>query len=181
MKGIVFTEFLDMVEGKFGYEVVDQIIEQSNLESNGIYTAVGTYPHSEVVSLLMNLSETVKLDPGILLKEFGKYLFDTFLKSYPQFFQVVDNSFAFLHSIDKHIHVEVLKLYPDATLPKFVSEEFDDGTMIMTYISERKMAPLALGLIEKSIDHYGEKCSIESENIKADGSEVKFVIKRLES
>lgn len=179
MKGIVFTEFLDMVEQKFGYEIVDQIIEDSNLQSNGIYTAVGTYPHSEVVSLLMNLSDRVKLDPGLLLKEFGKYLFDTFLASYPQFFSAVDNSFAFLHSIDNHIHVEVLKLYPDATLPKFLSHETEDGSMIMTYKSERKMAALAEGLIEKSIAHYGENCSIDTENLKEDGSEVRFTIKRL--
>ncbi len=179
MKGIVFTEFLDMVEKKFGYEVVDQIIEDSDLESKGIYTAVGTYPHSEVVNLLMNLSDRVKLDPTLLLKEFGKYLFDTFLASYPQFFNSVDNAFAFLHSIDRHIHVEVLKLYPDATLPKFESEETEDGTMIMTYKSPRKMAALAEGLIEKSIQYYKEECTIQSENQVEDGSEVKFTIKRI--
>ncbi len=179
MKGIVFTEFLDMVEAKFGYEVVDQIISESNLESDGIYTSIGTYPHSEVVSLLMNLSSEVKIDPAILLKEFGKYLFDAFLSSYPQFFTAVDNSFAFLHSIDNHIHVEVLKLYPDATLPSFQSEEIEDGTMIMTYKSERKMAGLAEGLIERSILHYDEKCSIQSEKMNEEGSEVKFTIKRI--
>jgi len=178
MKGIVFTEFLEMVEGKFGYEVVDHIIEESKLESNGIYTSIGTYPHSEIVQLLMNLSDKVELDPGLLLKEFGKYLFDTFLASYPQFFSAVDNAFAFLHSIDNHIHVEVLKLYPDATLPKFYSFENEQGAMIMTYNSERKMAALAEGLIEKSIEYYKEDCTIVSENIKDDGSEVKFTITR---
>ena len=54
MKGIVFTEFLDMVEERFGYEVVDQIISESKLSTDGIYTSVGTYPHSEIVKLLMN-------------------------------------------------------------------------------------------------------------------------------
>lgn len=178
MKGIVFTEFLDMVESQFGYEVVDHILTESKLESNGIYTAVGTYPHSEIVQLLMNLSDKVGVDPALLLKAFGKYLFDTFLKGYPQFFSAVDNAFDFLHSIDKHIHVEVLKLYPDATLPKFESHQVDDQTMVMTYSSERKMAALAEGLIEKSIVHYNEECEINVENIVADGSKVKFTIER---
>lgn len=179
MKGIVFTEFLEMVEKTFGYEIVDQIIEESNLESNGIYTAVGTYPHSEIVNLLVNLSEKVKIDPTVLLKEFGKYLFDTFLSSYPQFFSSVDNAFEFLHSIDNHIHVEVLKLYPDAMLPKFLSEETEEGTIVMTYLSDRKMAALAEGLIEKSVHHYKESCSISTEFLKKDGSEVRFTIKRI--
>ena len=33
MKGIVFTEFLDLVEERFGLEMVDVIISQSKLES----------------------------------------------------------------------------------------------------------------------------------------------------
>jgi len=170
-----------MVEKQFGYEVVDHILSESTLESNGIYTSVGTYPHSEIVQLLMNLSDKVSTDPVLLLKAFGKYLFDTFLAGYPHFFSAVDNAFDFLHSIDNHIHVEVLKLYPDATLPKFISEEIDDGTMIMTYKSERKMAALAEGLIEKAITHYKEDCTITSDNIVADGSEVKFTIVRAKS
>ena len=32
MKGIVFTEFLELVEEKFGLEVVDEIIEKYDLE-----------------------------------------------------------------------------------------------------------------------------------------------------
>jgi len=178
MKGIVFTEFLDLVEEKFGYETVDQIITDSNLESKGIYTAVGTYPHSEIVSLLTNLSDKVKIAPEVLLKEFGKYLFDTFLKTYPQFFDQADGAFQFLHSIDKHIHVEVLKLYPDAALPKFESEE-KDGVMTLIYKSERKMSGLAEGLIEKSIIHYKENCTIERKDIEADGSVVEFTVKKV--
>ena len=57
MKGIVFTEFLELVEDKFGLEMVDSIIANSNLESNGVYTAVGTYSFSEMLQLLQNLSD----------------------------------------------------------------------------------------------------------------------------
>ncbi len=167
-----------MVEERFGYEVVDQIISASTLESNGIYTAVGTYPHSEIVQLLMNLSDQVKVDPMLLLKEFGKYLFDVFLKGYPHFFSAVNNACDFLLSVDNHIHVEVLKLYPDADLPTFVTEKLSDGTMVMIYKSERKMAALAEGLMERAIAHYNEDCNIIIEYIKSDGSEVKFTIVR---
>lgn len=179
MKGIVFTEFLDMVEEKFGYEIVDHIIEHSELESNGVYTAVGTYHHSEVVQLLSNLSEKTKIDASTLLKAFGEYLFDTFLKTYPDFFKAESNAFDFLKSIDTHIHVEVLKLYPDATLPKFDTHELEDGSLVMTYRSERKMGALAEGLIEKSIAYYGHPHSIEKQMLQEDGSELEFIIKRL--
>ena len=179
MKGIVFTEFLEMVELKFGYEVVDHIIEESKLESNGIYTSVGTYSHNEIVQLLSNLSLKTKINAEDLLKAFGEYLFDTFLKTYPQFFDAEDNAFDFLKSIDNHIHVEVLKLYPDATLPKFDTVEQADGTLHMIYKSERKMGALAEGLIERSIAHYQQPHSVHKEILEEDGSEIKFTIKPL--
>lgn len=178
MKGIVFTEFLEMVEAEFGYEIVDKIIESSDLESKGIYTSIGTYDHGEIVRLLTNLSTEVSVEAQVLLKAFGRYLFDTFLSSYPQFFATVDNALDFLKSIDAHIHVEVLKLYPDATLPSFKYVTREDGALVMTYESERKMAALAEGLIEKSIEHYGEPYQLSSENVVADGSVVKFTISR---
>ncbi len=35
MKGVIFTEFIEMVEAKFSAEMVDTIIEGANLNSGG--------------------------------------------------------------------------------------------------------------------------------------------------
>lgn len=53
MKGIVFSEFMDLVEESFGLEMIDELIEQSDLPSGGSYTAVGTYPHGEMLTLVV--------------------------------------------------------------------------------------------------------------------------------
>ena len=176
MKGIVFTEFLDMVELKFGYEMVDRIIENSDLESEGIYTVVGTYSHNEIVQLLTNLSLQTEIDSEVLLREFGKYLFNTFLRLYPRFFEEAENVYSFLESIDNYIHVEVQKLYPDATLPNFKTVRQDDGSFTMVYKSEREMSALAEGLIESTIKHYNEDLTVKRELLNIEGSEVKFTI-----
>ena len=57
MKGIVFAEFIELVEDKFGFEIADEIIEESNLPSGGSYTSVGTYDHREMLELVTHLSE----------------------------------------------------------------------------------------------------------------------------
>ena len=165
-----------MVEKKFGYEVVDAIIDNSELESEGVYTAIGTYDHSEIVQLITHLSNETNLEVEVLLQEFGRYMFDTFLENYPVFFDSASTAFEFLESIDSHIHVEVNKLYPDATLPSFATEMREDGSMIMIYKSERKMSGLALGLMERTIDYYQEDLIITKENLNEDGSRVKFTI-----
>ena len=75
MKGIVFTGFLDMVEKKFGIEIVDHIITESKLQSEGVYTSVGTYDFVEMQSLLVNLSKKVAIPLDDLIYNYGLYFF----------------------------------------------------------------------------------------------------------
>lgn len=164
-----------MVEGKFGLETVDDILESSELASGGSYTSVGSYPHSEMVTLVVNLSEHTKVPVPDLLKAFGHYLFNTFYTNYPAFFENVNHPFDLLEQVDQHIHVEVKKLYPDADLPRFETER-KDGEMTMIYRSERKMADLALGLIEAAGEKYDTELKIETELLEESGTVVKFKI-----
>ncbi len=131
MKGIVFTEFIDMVESKFGFEMMDDIIESSNLPSGGIYTAVGTYDYSEMVQLVAALSQRTQIPVKTLLKTYGKHLFVVLMKDYSHFFPRIKSAFELFEQIDTHIHVEVLKLYPDAELPKFETKRIDNNTLEM--------------------------------------------------
>ena len=86
MKGVVFTEFLDMVEQRFSPDMVDDIIEDANLPSGGAYTAVGTYPHDEMVALVVALSARSGAAVPDLLRAFGEYLFGRFVQGYPGHF-----------------------------------------------------------------------------------------------
>lgn len=178
MKGIVFTEFLEMVEKDHGYEMVDYLIDHTELPSQGIYTAVGTYSHSEIVGLLVTLHKKIDVPIPKLLYKFGQYLFDTFLENYPDFFHEAENAFEFFDSIENHIHVQVIKLYPDAELPKFYTEHRDARELRLVYSSERKMADFALGLLEKSLEYYEEKAEIEMINLEEDATKVLFIITR---
>ncbi len=178
MKRIVFTEFLDVVEEQFGYEVVDKILieNQERLNSGGSYTAIGTYDHQKMVYLVNSLSQHSGIDSQKLLKIFARALFDTLSSSYPQFMNAADNAFDFLESIEKYIHVEVKKLYPDAELPQFQTRRLNDHTLEMIYISERKMGAIAEGLIEKALLYYDETADIETAPLNAEGSKVKFIL-----
>lgn len=178
MKGIVFTEFIEMVESKFGFEMMDDVIESANLPSGGIYTAVGTYDHSEMVQLVVGLSQRTKIPVSNLLKIYGKHLFVILMKSYAHFFPKIENAFDLFEQIDTHIHVEVLKLYPDAELPKFYTTRIDSNTIEMLYQSERKMADFADGLIEAALEYYNETATVQIVNLNDSGSLVKFIISR---
>ncbi len=180
MKGIVFTEFIEFVEENISEEVADEIIESSELKSGGIYTSVGTYDYEELVQLVTNLSKAIEKPIPDLLKVFGKHLFHRFLASFPQFFSENLNLTDFLESVEKYIHVEVRKLYPDAELPTFECE-FENEKFLMTYHSKRDLADFAEGLIESTIEHYGESYSISREKIEIqDETCVRFILKKQE-
>ena len=75
MKGIVFTEFLELVEDKFGLEMLDKIINASNLESGGVYTSVVTYKFSEMLQLLQHLSANTGISIDDLLLVYAEHFF----------------------------------------------------------------------------------------------------------
>ncbi|MGO4921268.1 heme NO-binding domain-containing protein [Maribacter spongiicola] len=174
MKGIVFTEFLEMVESEFGLETVDNIIEKSNLPSEGIYTSVATYEFNEMVALITQLSKEVDLPAGDLIYAFGLYLFSSLKNAHPEVIQSYKSPIGLLYSIEDHIHVHVKKLYPEAELPTFKILEKTDNSISMIYSSSRGLYRLAHGLIEKAFEHFNGKADITYELLKEDGTEVKF-------
>ena len=134
MKGFIFTEFLEMAEAEFGIQTVDKITSLVELHDQGAYTAVGNYPHGDMIAMLGALSKEAGLEQTDLLTANGRYLFKTFTREYS----------------------EVRKLYPDANLPSFDCSVGENRTLTLDYESHRPLADLAEGLIKECIEHFGD-------------------------
>ncbi|MAD03351.1 heme NO-binding domain-containing protein [Pseudoalteromonas shioyasakiensis] len=163
MKGIVFTEFLEMVENEFSFEVADKIIEENSLPSNGAYTSVGNYDNKELLMLVSSLSRHINKPVNELVHAYGKYLLKRFFVLFPHFFNNVESTFDFLDTIDRHVHIEVKKLYHDAELPSFETKRISKNEMKMFYRSGNPFACLAEGLIEGACEHFNEVITVKSE------------------
>lgn len=179
MKGVVFTEFLEMVEDRFSPRMVDDIIEDARLPSGGAYTAVGTYPHEEMVAMVVALSARSGAAVPDLLRTFGHHLFGRFAAGYPTFFEGVTGAMPFLAGIETIIHAEVLKLYPDAQLPRFDVVEHSPDRLVLVYHSARHFEDLAEGLIRGCIAHFREDIGLHRERVEqADDAAERFVLTR---
>jgi len=178
MKGIVFTEFLELVEDKFGLEMVDHIISSSELESQGVYTSVGTYSFSEMLQLLEHLSKKTDLSIDNLLLVYAEHFFGVIEDSYPGLLATYKDPIEMISSIENHIHVEVRKIYPDAELPTFEVVEKTKDSLVLIYTSSRAMHHFGLGLMNKTFEHFDATATIELEKIKEDGTEVRFIINK---
>jgi hypothetical protein len=176
MKGIVFTEFLDMVEQEFGLKTLDKIITASQLESNAVYTSVGTYDFFEMQKLIKNLSTETNIPVNDLIYTYGKFFFQVLTKHHRDIFSLYNSPIEMLASIENHIHVQVRKIYPGAELPTFKIIDQKENSLEMIYFSERSMYMFAKALMEKTFEHYHKNCNIDLELMKSDGSQVRFKI-----
>lgn len=174
MKGIVFTELLEMVESQFGVAVVDQIIQPDELTSKGVFTSVGTYPYLDFLTILQHLSLKTGLSIPDLEKAFGQYLAGSFTKLYASLFEKFSCTFDLMIHLDSYIHQEVIKLYPDAEMPSFDVVERRETELEMIYRSHRKMFPFAEGLMQATENYYQEEIQLVVLENNFDGAEIRF-------
>lgn len=176
MKGLIFTEFLELIEEKFGLAMVDEIIEASNLKSEGSYTSVGTYEFSELVQLISNLSARTKIAADDLLLVYAEHLFKALISTHPNLVNHYKDPMELLASIENHIHVEVKKIYPDAELPTFTIEERTATKMTMLYKSDRALYVLGKGLMEQTFKLFNVDAEVSYKKLNDHGTEVKFFV-----
>lgn len=176
MKGIVFTEFLDMVAQRYSLDMVDALLDEARPACGGAYTAVGSYPHEEMVALVLALARQVNLPPGQLLQTFGEHLAGRFVQLYPRFFAQTQDTLEFLAGVEDVIHVEVRKLYPDAELPRFQVESHAPGRLVLHYLSSRHLEDLAEGLMRGCARHFGQSLHIERQPSPETAGAQRFIL-----
>lgn len=160
MKGVVFVELLTMAEEAFGEAVVDDVLDKADLEHGGAYTAVGNYSCEELIKIVEAFSAHSGLSEEVLQRKFGHWMMGFFRTHYTEFFEGKTTSFEMLETVDQEIHVEVLKLYPEAELPKFDTKRTGDGQLEMIYSSPRPLVSFCHGLIEACVENFGEEADI---------------------
>lgn len=179
MKGIIFTQFMEMVEEKWGLAMLDELINEAKDPIDGAYNQVDTYDHGQLVNLVIALHKKTKVPVNELLEAYGKYLFGALAKGYPALVQHINNTFDMLESIESVIHTEVRKLYPEANPPRFDSVRINEHQLKLTYRSHRSMADVAQGLMYGCAAHFNEKIEVKQMSADSDGQKVEFLIEKI--
>jgi hypothetical protein len=129
-----------------------------------------------MVTLATNLSNLTGTALPDLLREFGRHLFKRFLISFPAFFEGITSSWEFLPKVQSYVHMEVLKLHPDAELPVFTCTIADPETLVMTYQSRRNLPDPAEGLILACVEYFDEPLTATREAGSGEPPETRFIL-----
>ncbi|MCA9195210.1 MAG: heme NO-binding domain-containing protein [Planctomycetales bacterium] len=160
MKGVVITEFLELVENRFGMGMADRVICKGGCPFHLGYTSVGTYDYQELIDMVRALSNETEIPVPHLIKDFGKHLFHQFRQSTPHYFETVSSTYELMTQVEEIIHVEVLRYTPEAELPRFEFPESEPNTKTIVYRSTRPLADLAEGLLLASIEFFEEQLTL---------------------
>jgi hypothetical protein len=179
MKGVVFTEFLEFIEDKFGFDVSDKMIEDSSLSTDGIFTQAGNYPFDDLFNMIVNLSKITKVEVSDLVKAYGIHLFSKLITIYPKPTQDYNNTFDFIRNVEDVVHPEVKKLYPDSDLPHFEDVKVNENELTFTYVSNKPLMDFAVGLIEGCAEYYNEKVEVSYKLIKNTNFRADFLIRKV--
>jgi hypothetical protein len=178
MKGIVFDLLQQVVEAKYGEDTWEQLLSASHLD--GVYTAVGSYADEELFALVENACTALSVDADSLLRWFGRESMPLLAERYPAFFTAHTTTRSFLLTLNDVIHPEVRKLFPGAYAPSFEYEQPDESTLLLSYLSHRKLCSFAEGLIEGAAQHYGEHVVIDQPSCAKRGDELCVLSTRFE-
>lgn len=180
MKGVIFTEFTNMVDDVFSPAVTEEIIDACDLPSGGAYTSVGDYAHDELLALVGALAARSEWRAKDLVRAFGTHLAAHFANIRSDVFENMDDAFELLESVDGLVHGDVRKLYPDAELPSLACERPSPDTLILDYRSPRGLGDAAEGLIAGVIAHYGAPIDVARQDQTHTGGDqwVRFTLTR---
>jgi hypothetical protein len=173
MKGLVFTELFELVEEKWGFDFLDELIEDSSIENGGVFTQVADYPFSEMQKLVVTLSQKSGVPINDLLEVFGHYLFSKLAKLYPHTLDET-NALDFISTVESHVHKDVRKLYPGVDLPSFELKEKGEKYIVIIYHSPKGLEALAKGLMLGCGEFFKQKLKITSQKLQDSPSIVEF-------
>jgi hypothetical protein len=158
VKGIIFNLVEDVVRANFGDDMWDDIVTESAVD--GAYTSLGTYPDSELLSIVATASRLLGIDPDDVVRLVGAEGMTQLAERYPVFFDGHDGVMSFLLTLNDVIHPEVLKLYPGAVVPHFAYRRHGPNVLDLEYRSERGMCSLAEGLTLGAARWFGEQVEL---------------------
>ena len=172
---MIFTELFELVEKKFGYDFLDEVIEGAELANDGAYTATGNYSFDELVKIVTILSEKSSIPIPTLLEVYGEHLFPKLITIFSTF-NHNSSVIEFIAHVEDYIHIEVKKLYPDAELPSFDILSQDENAIVFNYISKKRLHHLAKGLIVGAGKYFDEEIEIKIVEL---GEDIRMTVSKI--
>ncbi|PKQ63882.1 hypothetical protein BZG02_07655 [Labilibaculum filiforme] len=180
MKGIFFTEFLEMIEKDYGLSLAEKIISDLGVGNNGVYEAIADYPYNQFVEMCDLLSFELRISVSDVVKNFGEYLFSRLVILFRPSFAGNSNIFDFLGKMDEFMHGKIQENFMQVDIPHFRAIKINDSTFQMSFQTEKILVDLAIGLFMGCQRFFNEELTLSTECISEKNKLVCFTLSKSE-
>lgn len=166
MKGLLFTELMEMVEENFGYNTANAIVQHSKLSTNGVYTAARSYHRNEMSILFQQLHKQTRVSIQKLSIIFGMHLSKRIAFNYPHYFDYINRIFSFISK------KESIKRHHDEQLFEFI--ESSENSLTIIYNPVLKANCISDGIAQGYLEYFNSLNCIQEKTLS--NGRIKFII-----
>lgn len=161
MHGILFSELKKFVTAKAGPQAWKDLLESPESGAKRTsYLATETYPDAELVGIVQAGSKALGIPVPALLESFGEFIVPDLAQIYSALIKPQWGLLDLLENTESVIHHTVRLRNPGAAPPKLQCSRINPTEVVILYTSERKLCPVARGIIRGLADLYKEKVEI---------------------
>ena len=176
MHGIIFTELRKYVDTKLGGDAWGDLLNAAGLKGR-MYLPIQEYPDAEAVTLVSTAAQITGLDAAVILQDFGVFIAPSLLGMYRTLVKPEWRTLEVLQFTEGTIHKVVRARNPGAKPAELTAVRISETELHLTYGSQRKMCPVAKGIIKGLALHFNEEITVvETQCMHQGASECKMVV-----
>lgn len=158
--GSIFFLLKKFVINNYSIASWELILKNAGFD-NAVYDITGSYPLTEMGSILISSSKLTGKSVNHLKEMFGEYMIPDLFVLYHNYLNPQWKTFEILENTELIMHSAVRKLNSTANPPVLNVNRVNPNLLIIDYYSKRRMGLLAVGIIRGIAKFYGESESIE--------------------
>jgi hypothetical protein len=154
MKGVITSCIAELVEKKFGNEVLTRVLTAADLPKSVRASMGADIDDAKVIAMIGAVCKETNLSQTQVFDAFSEYWVSEFApRMYGVYYRESTNARDFLSNMGK-VHEKITASMPNARPPKFDYSWPDTNTMLMGYQSDRGLIDLLVSLAKAVGTYY---------------------------
>lgn len=159
MLGLIFHELSRYVTAKLGAQAWPKL-QSAALTSSKVYLATQSYPDAELVKLVTTAASMANLPVPAVLEDFGQFIAPSLLRMAGLMIDPKWKTLDLLENTEGTMHKMIRRANTSADPARLSAVRRGPKELALSYRSERKLCPVAKGVIKGVAAHYHERVSI---------------------
>jgi hypothetical protein len=155
MHGFIFSELRKYADTRIGSGAWNRLLESAGLGSK-LYLPIQEYPDADAVALVVAAARETGASQEEVLEDFGRFLAPSLLGLYRTLVNPEWKTLDLLEHTEHTIHSVVRARNPGAKPANLQAVRLSPDVVDLTYSSQRRLCPVAKGIIQGMAAHYGE-------------------------